>query len=182
MYQTRRIKVLLKWRIPKPMPRKRPRHKSLRASSQLRGSKLGKPTREVPEEDSAEDQREEANREEASQKVRRRHRPESITLRLKNKKCPLKFLRMKKVWNLESPCLAQIQTRTKPKRREPKERASVEIRCRLLLCPEMPRAIKFRKVKIKLALLKLSVVIIKKAKSWKLFQLSFNVLIWIIRS
>jgi hypothetical protein len=125
----------------------------------------------VAEEDSVEEQRGEANREEASQKVRRSHRPESITLRLKNKKCPLKFQRMKKVLNLESPCLVQIKTRTKPKRREPKERASVEIWCRLLHCPEMPRAIKFLRVKIKLAPLKLSVVIIKKVKSWKPIQL-----------
>lgn len=170
-YQTQRIKVLLKWRIPKPMLRKSQRRKRWRAESQPRRSRLRKPTREVEEVVSAEEQREEAKLEEASRKVRRRHRPESITLRLKNKNCPLKFQRMKKVLNLESPCLVQIKERTKPKRREPKETASAEVWCRLLHCPEMPRAIKFRRVKIKLAPLKLSVVIIKKAKSWKLIQL-----------
>jgi hypothetical protein len=98
MCKTQRIKVLLPILIrirPREIQIKRPPRRDSRVHC-LHGNKLRNPNEEMLGEDSEVVLQVEANLGEAFQKVLRHHQPESIMLRIKNRKVPQKILRMRR--------------------------------------------------------------------------------------
>ena len=173
MCQLPRIQVLLPILIrtrQREIQIKRPPLRNSRAHCRP-GNKLRSHSEVVPGEDSVVGPPTEAELGEATQKVPRRHQPESTIPKAKNKKVPQKILRMKRV----QLCPVQIRI-SKARIRKVKQRESEEAQCLLHLYQGIPRAIKYLREKLtKLAPLRPSAVIIKRAKSWKPIQLLHNV-------
>lgn len=105
MYKSQRVKVSLPILIrisPREIPGKRPPYRNMKEQC-LQEGKLRNLFAELPEVGTVEEPLEEENHEEAFPKVLRRRQRESTIPKLKNKKSPQKFQRMKsvKLWLLQ---------------------------------------------------------------------------------